>query len=138
MANFNPVSTTKKVTRKPTPKIWVVLNKARKTFNAQLNKSNEVKRQCVKKFSAGEYADQEKFYNDFMEQVEKIYDSKRFCEAAEAHKVDPKILATHIVFLGSSTINKVLKEGLDNSPVAGDLNLYQEAFMPKTPQEFAE
>ena len=138
MANFKNVSTTKKVTRKPTPKIWVVLNKARKTFNAQLNKSNEVKLQCVKKYSTSEYEDQQKFYNDFMEQVEKLTDSKKFCEAAEAHEMDSNILATHIVFLGSSTMNKVLKEGLDNSPVAGDLNLYQEAFMPKTPQEFAE
>ena len=137
MANQNTETTPKKVTRKPTPKIWAVLSKARKSFDAQLNKSNDIKRQCVKKFSAGEYADQEKFYNDFMEQVETLYDSKKFCEAAEAHKVEPKILATHIVFLGS-TMNKVLKEGLDNSPVAGDLNLYKEAFMPITHQEFAE
>lgn len=138
MANSNNESTPKKVTRKPTPKIWAVLSKARKSFDAQLNKSNEIKLQCVKKFSAGEYADQEKFYNDFMKYVELLTDSKKFCEAAEANEMEPNILATHIVFLGSSTMNKVLKEGLDNSPVAGDLNLYKEAFMPKTPQEFAE
>ena len=138
MANQILETTPKKVTRKPTPKIWAVLSKARKSFDAQLNKSNEVKLQCVKKYSTSEYEDQQKFYNDFMKYVELLTDSKKFCEAAEANEVDSNILATHIVFLGSSTMNKVLKEGLDNSPVAGDLNLYQEAFMPKTPQEFAE
>ena len=138
MANQILESTPKKVTRKPTPKIWAVLSKARKSFDAQLNKSNDIKRQCVKKFATSEYDDLAKFYNDFMAEVEKLTDSKKFCEAAEANEMDSNILATHIVFLGSSTMNKVLKEGLDNSPVAGDLNLYKEAFMPKTPQEFAE
>ena len=138
MANQILETTPKKVTRKPTPKIWAVLSKARKSFDAQLNKSNEIKLQCVKKFATSEYDDLAKFYNDIMEQVEKLTDSKKFCEAVEAKKLDPKIVATHIIFLGSSVMNEVLKLGLGNSRIAEDINLYQEAFMPKTPQEFAE
>ena len=125
---------TKKVKRKPTPQIWVVLNKARKSFNVQLTKSNDVKLQCLQKYSA-EIGDQQKFYNDFMEQVGKLTDSRRFCDAAEAKEVSPEILATHIVFLGSSTMNKVLKFGLD--PIEADLDLYKEAFMPESAQKYA-
>ena len=131
-------TTSKKVTRKATPKIWVVLKKARKSFDAQLTKSNDVKRLCVRTFATSEYDDLAKFYNDFMAEVEKLTDSKKYCEAAEAKGVDAKTLATHIVFLGSNTINEVLKIGLGNSRVAEDTNLYNEAFMPETPQEFAE
>lgn len=120
------------------PKIWTVLNRARKTFNAQMAKSNEVKLACLQKYSREAYEDQQKFYNDFMHQVGRLTDSVRFNEAAKANGCDPKILASHIVFLGSAMVNKVLKFGLENTEIIDDIDLYREAFMPADAQEFAK
>lgn len=124
--------------RAAVPQIWTVLNRARKTFDAQIEKSNEVKLACLKKFARAANDDQQKFYNDFMQQVGRLTDSVRFNEAAKANDCDPKILASHIVFLGSAMVNKVLKLGLENAGVLEDIDLYREAFMSADAQEFAK
>lgn len=132
-----PVAEQKK-RRAATPQIWVVMNKARRTFDAQLAKSNKVKLACLKKYAGAANDDQQKFYNDFMQQVGRLTDSVRFNEAAKANDCDPKILASHIVFLGSAMVNKVLKLGLENAGVLEDIDLYREAFMSADAQEFAK
>ena len=139
MSNFNvaPVVEQKKK-RVAVPRIWTDLNRARKTFDAQLEKSNDVKLACVKKYTAATNNDLQKFHDRYMEQVGRLTDSKRFCKAADAAGCDPTILATHIVFLGSATINKVLKVGLENSGILRDIELYKEPFMPTDAQEFAK
>lgn len=117
--------------------IWRILGKAKHTFNAQIEKTNEVKLACLKKFAGGTCYDLQKFHGTYMEQVERMTDSKRYCKDAEAAGCDPTILATHIVFLGSATVNRVLKLGLQNTEVARDIDLYREAFLPDA-QEFAK
>lgn len=133
--NENPEEGNKK--RKPIPQIWSVIKKANHTFNAQLEKSNEVKLACLKKYAGGSFYDLQKFHSTFMEQVERMTDSKRYCKEAEAAGCDPTILATHIVFLGSAMVNRVLKLGLQNTEVARDIELYRETFLPDA-QEFAK
>lgn len=134
--NLIPAEGTKK--RAAVPQIWTVLNRARKTFDAQLEKSNTIKLACLKRYAGAANNDQQKFYNDFMYQVGRLTDSIRYNEAAKAKNCDPKILGTHIVFLGSAMVNKVLRVGLENSGVLEDIDLYREAFMPNDPQEFAK
>lgn len=131
----NPDQGSKK--RNPIPQIWSVIKKANHTFNAQLEKSNEVKLACLKKYAGGSFYDLQKFHSTFMEQVERMTDSKRYCKDAEAAGCDPTILATHIVFLGSAMVNRVLKLGLQNTEVARDIELYRETFLPDA-QEFAK
>lgn len=131
-----PVAEQKKK-RAAVPQIWTVLSKARKTFDAQIEKSNDVKLACVKKFARAAYDDQQKCYNDFMQQVGRLMDSVRYNEAAKANNCDPKILGTHIVFLGSAMVNKVLKLGLENSGIIEDIDLYREVFMSVDAQDFA-
>ena len=132
-----PVEEQKKK-RAAAPQIWTVLNRSRKTFNAQLAKSNNVKLACLQKYSREAYEDQQKFYNDFMRQVARLEDSVRFNEAAKAQNIDPHTLGTHIVFLGSAMVNKVLKLGLQNTEVMDDIDLYREPFMSADAQEFAK
>lgn len=122
--------------RKPIPQIWSVVKKANHTFNAQLEKSNEVKLACLKKYAGVSSYDLQKFHGTFMEQVERMTDSKRYCKDAEDAGCDPTILATHIVFLGSAMVNRVLKLGLQNTEVARDIELYKKGFLPNA-QEFS-
>lgn len=119
------------------PQIWSVLNKARRTFDAQLIKNNDAKLECVKRFSRAANNDPQKFHGTYMEQVGRLIDSKRFCKDAEALGCDPTILATHVVFMGSAMINRVLKQGIANTNVAKDIELFKEPFLPD-PQSFAK
>ena len=123
--------------RAAVPQIWTVLKRARKTFDAQLEKSNQVKLTCLKMYSGAANGDQQKFHDSYMEQVGRLTDSNRYCKAAEAAGCDPNTLATHIVFLGSATVSKVLKEGLANAGILRDIELYKEPFLPDA-QEFAK
>jgi len=116
--------------RKPVPKIWFVLGKSRKAFAAQLSKSNDIKRQCIEIFMVAETQDDNKFWADYFDQVEKLLDSRRYI--AECKRVGhcPVNIAEHIVFLGSSTISKVLKEGIDKV-IGNDIYLYTERLSPE-------
>lgn len=118
--------------------LTAALFNARKLFQAQLTKSNSIKLACLKKATMSYTDDPQKLYNDYMKRVDALTDSKRFCTDAEAQKIDSKILATHIVFLGPKVVREVLRDGLMNSPVAEDLELYREAFLPDNAQDFAK
>ena len=128
--NENAPEKEQKKKRAAVSPFWTVLNRARKTFDVQLVKNNETKLNCLKKYSGAEYDDQQKFHGAYMEKVERLTDSVRYCKAAEAAKCDPTVLATHIVFLGSATMNKVLKLGLENAGILRDIELYKEPFLP--------
>lgn len=134
----NAPAVEQKKKRAAVPQIWLVLSRARRAFNAQLEKSNLLKLGCLMKFAREACDDQQKFYNDFMRQVARLEDSVRFNETAKALDIDAHTLGTHIVFLGSATVNKVLKLGLQNTEVMDDIDLYREPFMPADPQEFAK
>ena len=107
-------------------------------FQAQLTKSNAIKLACLKKATMSYTEDAQKLFNDYMKRVEELTDSKRYCADAEAHGLDATILASHIVFLGPKVVRTVLRDGLMNSPVAEDLELYTEAFLPDNAQDFAK
>ena len=55
--------------------IWSVIAQARPVFNVQLEKSNSVKLKCIEKFMHAAYADSDKFWSDFMEQVNMLLDT---------------------------------------------------------------
>lgn len=121
----------------PTPKkrrhvapMWRILGKARKVFDAQLLKTNEVKRTCIATFMNAEVQDSAKFWGDFIEQVEKLMDSRKYLRDCKVLGYEPENVAEHIVFLGSATINKVLKNGLKET-LGNDLHLYKDRFSPK-------
>ena len=111
---------------------------ARKMFQAQLTKSNAIKLECLKRATMSYTEDAQKLFNDYMKRVEELTDSKRYCADAKAQGLDATILASHIVFLGPKMVRTVLRDGLMNSPVAEDLELYTEAFLPDNAQDFAK
>lgn len=117
--------------RVATPTIWKVLEKARRVFDAQLTKTNEVKLRCIEKFMNAATLDVEKFWGDYMEQASKLLDSKRYERECQTLGVNAENLATHIVFLGSATINKVFKYGIGVT-LKRDYSLYTDPFIPQS------
>ena len=115
--------------------IWSVIAQARPVFNVQLEKSNAVKKKCIEKFMHAAYADSDKFWSDFMEQVNTLLDSRRFWRDCEGMGCKPEYVAEHVVFLGSAMIKKVLKEGVART-LGSDIQLYKDRISPKEADRF--
>ena len=147
MLNENVISkeTNSKVSRKSDgtqkrqaiPAMWRVLRRAKKTFDAQLEKSNPNKLKCIDMYLASEMNDTAKFWGEFMEQVEKLLDSRKYVRECQFLSYKPENVAEHIVFLGSATLNKVLKSGVQNA-LGNDLMLYIDKFSPKEADMYRE
>ncbi|MCI5716887.1 MAG: hypothetical protein MR292_00660 [Alistipes sp.] len=116
--------------RRPmTPPMWRVMKQARPVFEVQLKKDNEIKLACIEKFMNAAYSDVSKFWSDFMEQVNALLDSRKYCRECENLGLAPECVAEHIVFLGSATMKKVLKNGVYRT-LGADVHLYKERFSP--------
>ena len=125
----SPNKDDKKKKRRTIPPMWRILGKARKIFDAQLSRNNDVKLECINRFMNAETQDAEKFWGDYFEQVAKLLDSRRYVLECQRLNCDPTNLAEHIVFLGSSSINKVLKDGIYNT-LGNDIRLYTDRLTP--------
>ena len=75
------------------------------------------------------YADKQRFWIDFMEQVNILLDSRRFCRECKALGYKPENVAEHVVFLGSAPMRKVLREGVQNT-LGASIQFYKERFSP--------
>lgn len=116
--------------------LWSTVSKARRTFEEQLHKSNELKRECLEKKIPSAASDVEHFWSEYMDQANVLLDSKRFEKECSDLSVDPTILATHIVFLGSGTINKVLRNGIVNT-IGSKYRDFTEKFVPEEAMRYA-
>lgn len=58
------------------------------------------------------YPDQFRFWQDLRDEANILLDSKRFCSSCEAWGLNPQAVAEHLVVEGKSTLNMVLKHGL--------------------------
>ena len=116
--------------------LWPTVSKARRTFEKQLHKSNDLKRECLEKLIPSVASDVEHFWSEYMDQANVLLDSKRFEKECSDLSVDPTILATHIVFLGSGTINKVLRNGIVNT-IGSKYRDFNEMFVPKEAMKYA-
>lgn len=72
---------------------------------------------------------------DFMEQVNILLDSRRYCRECEILGLKPEYVAEHIVFLGSATMKKVLKDGVSRT-LGADVQLYGKRFSPEDADRF--
>ena len=109
--------------RQGIPTLWRILGNAKKTFNAQIIKDNNMKLKCIERFVATETNDGSKFWGEFMRFVERLLDSRRYVRECRQLGYDPANVAEHIVFLGSATLNRVLNYGVLNT-LGNDLKLY--------------
>lgn len=116
--------------------LWSTVSKARRTFEKQLHKSNDLKRECLEKLIPSVASDVEHFWSEYMDQTNVLLDSRRFEKECKDLNVDPTILATHIVFLGSGTINKVLRNGIVNT-IGSKYRDFTEKFVPEEAMRYA-
>lgn len=58
------------------------------------------------------YPDQFRFWQDLRDEANVLLDSKRFCSSCEAWSLNPQSVAEHLVVEGKTTLNMVLKQGL--------------------------
>ena len=116
--------------------LWSTVSKARRTFEKQLHKSNDLKRECLENRIPSVASDVEHFWSEYMDQANVLLDSKKFEKECSDLSVDPTILATHIVFLGSGTINKVLRNGIVNT-IGSKYRDFTEKFVPEEAMKYA-
>lgn len=119
------------------PALWKVLGKARPVFTVQISKTNEVKASCIQRFMPALYADENLFWIEFMEQVNILLDSRRFCRECKALGYQPENVAEHVVFLGSAPMRKVLREGVQNT-LGASIQFYKERFSPVEADNYRE
>jgi len=119
------------------PAMWQILKKAQKTFTAQLVKSNENKLNCISMYQSSEMNDIQRFWGEFMKQVDKLLDSRKYLRECKLLGYDAVNVAEHIVFLGSAKVNKVLKNGVEGT-LGNDLILYGGRLSPKEADVFRE
>ena len=98
--------------------LWSTVSKARRTFEKQLHKSNDLKRECLENRIPSVASDVEHFWSEYMDQANVL------------------LLATHIVFLGSGTINKVLRNGIVNT-IGSKYRDFTEKFVPEEAMKYA-
>lgn len=119
-----------------TSQFWSVVTKARRTFEKQLDISNDVKRRCLEHFISTVTTDPVKFWADYMDEVNILLDSRKFGRECDELKVDKTNIATHLVFLGSGMRNKVMRYGI-RSVIGNDYILYKDRFVPDEAMQFA-
>ena len=123
--------------RHEVPALWRVLNKARAVYEMQLSKTEAVKAECVKRYQASIYADEDRFWIDFMTQVNLLLDSRKFCRGCQNLGVRPEHVAEHVVFMGSATMRKVLREGVE-SALGREIKMLKERFSPTLADVYRE
>lgn len=123
--------------RNQIPALWRVLNKARPVFLVQINKGNDVKLTCIQRFMPALYADEKQFWIEFMEQVNILLDSRRFCRECKTLGYLPENVAEHVVFLGSAPMRKALREGVQNT-LGASIQFYNERFSPDYADNYRE
>ena len=116
--------------------LWSTVSKARRTFEKQLHKSNDLKRECLEKMIPSVASDVKHFWSEYMDQANVLLDSKRFEKECKGLNVDPTILATHIVFLGSGTMSRVLKNGIVNT-IGSKYRDFTEKFVSEEAMKYA-
>lgn len=116
--------------------LWPTISKARRTFEKQLHKSDNIKEECLSNLIPSVASDVEHFWSEYMDQANVLLDSKRFEKECKDLNVDPTILATHIVFLGSGTMNRVLRNGIVNT-IGSKYRDFSGKFVPDEAMQYA-
>ena len=110
--------------------LWSTVSKARRTFEKQLHKSNDLKRECLENRIPSVASDVEHFWSEYMDQANVLLDSKKFEKECGELKIDPTTLATHIVYMGAGKRNAVIKNGILNT-LGSKCRDFNEQFLPK-------
>ena len=110
---------------------WVKVNNARRAFEGLYQPSNLQKWNCLAKQIEKE-TDKQAALGEYREYVKKVLGRTIIHEECKEKGYDPEIFATHVVFLGSAKMHKVMENGISciENPES-----FTEAFLPTTWEE---
>ena len=129
----------KKARRDIDSKIIATASRGFRLIPADL-KTNDLKKAFL--LNAAESLDDEQvFFGRFMARAaevrDELADRKSVTDACTEKGIDLMDLATHVVFMGKTKTQQVLKYGLgEKSPIHNQLYLFGDRFMPDDPQDF--
>lgn len=112
--------TLRKSSRRHVNPLYVVIRKFWNLFNAydENMQNTETKRETLNlaiRLSPKYYPDTFRFWQDLLDETKVLLDSKRFNEYCDnVLEYSAQAVAEHLVVEGKATVNKVLKEGLEN------------------------
>lgn len=116
-------------------KLWSIVTKARNKFSAQISKTCETKLACIETLLTN-HPDVENFWAEYMQQVNRLLDSRRFENDCSRLGLNPEVAATHIVFLGNKNVNKALFNGVE-TVVTNKLHSFTKPFLPQVANKFS-
>lgn len=115
-----PEKTERRSSRRHVNPLYVVIRKFWNLFNAydEGMQNTTTKRDTLNlaiRLSPKYYSDSFRFWQDLLDEANLLLDSNRFNKYCnDVLKLDPRAVAEHLVVEGKATVNKVLKEGLEN------------------------
>lgn len=120
-------------------KIIATANRGFRQVPADL-KSNDLKKAFLLN-AAESLADEQLFFGRFMAKAaevrDELADRKSVTDACTERGIDLLDLATHVVFMGKTKTQQVLKYGIgEKSPIYNQLYLFGDRFLPDDPQDF--
>lgn len=140
--NTEAGKTTQKTKVTETSMDYKAISRARKGFNLSLSefKTNDLKLAYLRN-AAASFDDKQKFFNRYVnmakELEEKLSDSVSVVKACEENGINLFVLATHVVFMGKTAVQRVARFGVgEKSPIHGQLDLFKDSFLPLDPQDF--
>ena len=110
--NGNPKS------KRERPIMPKVFTHARNFFSKQLDKDTNMKRRCLLEGIKLMFSDVPEGWLAVKNETKSLLDSMKFNADCAARGLNPEAVASHLVFGGSTLVNNVLKNGLEN--VIGD------------------
>lgn len=115
--------------------MWKWMADGLKVFNVQLEKSNNTKLRCIENQVLAKTNDIDKFWGKFMQKVEDICNSRKYTTECDSLGIHPINLAEHIVPMGATVINKVLKNGV-YTVLGNDIEFYRDRLSPSEADPF--
>jgi hypothetical protein len=115
-----PMKNEKRSSRRHVNPMYIVIRKFWSIFGAydegmQNTQTKKATLNLAIRLCSKYYPDTFRFWQDLLDEANILLDSKRFNNYCnDVLKLDPQAVAEHIVVEGKATVNKVLKEGLEN------------------------
>ena len=110
---------------------WSLISSAKKRFDRQFYKSNEVKLDCLMSYVLPNVTDIDSWWGDYYKEVKRILDSRSFVNDCKARGFNPINVAEHIVFCGSKVMNTVLYSGVE-AVFGDDVLFFRGRLTPKS------
>lgn len=110
---------------------WSLISSAKKRFDSQFYKSNEVKLNCLMSYLVPNVVDIDSWWGDYYKEVKRLIDSRSFVNDCQRKGFNPLNVAEHVVFCGSKVMNNVLYSSVE-AVFGDDVLFFRGRLTPKS------